>query len=522
MAVTTPTCICTACGWVYDPVQGDPDGGIAPGTPWETIPKHWICPVCGVSKTEFEPYEAPATTEHSRRSQVQPLVIIGSGLAGYSLARKVRGRNASMPITVISADGGEVYTKPMLSNAFARGHKPDDLVQMEAAAISRELSIEVKTHTWVTGIDRPSHRLNIESGGSAGSIEYAKLVLALGADPRIFPAEGDEEVEIFTVNDIDDYRAWRNRIGRRGRIMLIGAGLIGCEFANDLITGDFEVSLVDPAPWPLVRLLPQKIGEMLAGALEQTGCTLHMGRTVAGYEQTAAGPVARLDDGTPLPFDHVLSAVGLQPRIQLATRAGLETATGIVTNQLLRTGDPDIYAVGDCAQTPAGNLPFIAPLLAQTSALAATLTGEETPLRLPAMPVVVKTPALPLVVSPPQSGIDGAWHVDLSRDGAVAVYRTPDGSEAGMVLAGDRTVLQREMAARMPDLLTAPPAATKEQSQPRNIDASYECDVCNYIYDPEVGDPDGGIAPGTPWESVPDDWVCPVCGAGKADFSVVI
>ena len=524
MAVTSPLTICTACGWVYDPAQGDPDGGITPGTPWDAIPDDWMCPVCGVSKAQFEPYATSSRATQQTHPGQAPLVILGSGLAGYSLARKVRQLDASMPIVVITADGGEVYTKPMLSNALARGHQPDDMVQMEAAKLEQELSIEIRTRTWATGIEPASHRLNIESDGAAESLEYNRLVLAIGADSRVFPVEGDDGIEIFTVNDLDDYRVWRKRIGRRGRILLIGAGLIGCEFANDLTSGDFEVTMIDPAPWPLARLVPEQIGKMLIQALEKIGCTLHMGRTVASYQQTKTGPLARLDDGTPLPFDHVISAVGLQPRIRIAKRAGLETGTGIVTDRLLRTSDPAIYALGDCAQTPAGNLPFIAPLLAQSDALAATLTGTETALQMAAMPVVVKTPALPLVVSPPPPGSDGTWEIDLGEDGATALFRQPDGRETGFVLAGGRTVLQREMTKRMPGLLPpleAPmPARSLDADTSVNLD-SYECDVCNYVYDPELGDPDGGIAPGTPWEAVPDDWVCPVCGAGKADFSLV-
>ena len=523
MAVAPRSTICTACGWVYDQVQGDPDGAIAPDTPWEAIPQEWICPVCGAAKAEFEPFAESAGTNTRKRTGAVPLVILGSGLAGYSLARKVRQRDAAIPIVLISADGGEVYSKPMLSNALARGHQPDDMVQMEAAALAQALSIEIRTRTWVTGIDRTSHRLTTQSGDISNTLEYNRLVLALGADARIFPVDGDDEIEIFTVNDLDDYRAWRTGIGRRGRILLIGAGLIGCEFANDLATGDFEVSLVDPAPWPLARLLPEKIGDMLSEALENAGCTLYMGRTVANYQQTGSGPLALLDDGTPVPFDHVLSAVGLQPRIRIAQAAGLEVRTGIITDRLLRTSDPHIYAVGDCAESAAGYLPFIAPLLAQTGALAATLTGAETPLRMAAMPIVVKTPALPLVVSPPKPGIEGEWEIDTGEDGAMAIYRLPDGSEAGFVLADGRTLLQREMTGRMPDLLPLPEAAAGEsqQKQSGTNHGRYQCDICNYVYDPKVGDPDSGIAPGTPWEAVPDDWVCPVCGAGKAEFSPV-
>jgi rubredoxin-NAD+ reductase len=454
-----------------------------------------------------------------------PLVIVGSGLAGYSLAKEIRKRDAGIPITIVTADGGEVYTKPMLSNAFARRHQVDDLVQKNAAALAEELDVEILSRTPVLAIDRENRILEIGPADSSETLSYGRLVLALGADPRVFPAEGSDRVDICTVNDLDDYRGWRARIGQGGKILLIGAGLIGCEFANDLASAGFEVAVVDPAPWPLARLLPAEIGEQLIRALEQAGCRLHMGRTVAGYETTGTVLSAILDDGTRVGFEHALSAVGLKARTDLAAAAGLEVQDGILVDRLLRTSDPNIFALGDCARTPAGPLPYIAPLLAEARALAATLTGTETELRLPALPVVVKTPALPLVVCPPPAGTQGAWELDPAEDdGTVAVFRTPTGAELGFALAGGKTRLHQQMAKRMPDLLPSLSEDAVTRSAEPGSDqpgGRYECDACGYVYDPKEGDPDGGIVPGTRWEDIPDDWVCPVCGAGKDEFTEV-
>ncbi len=532
MANNSKSYICIACGWVYDPEQGDPDGGIAPGTPWEEIPDDWICPVCGAGKEDFEPVVTPAAPTETSTSETapvaetrpQPLVIIGSGLAGYSLAKELRKQDTGLPVTIVTADGGEVYTKPMLSNALARHHQADDMVQKEAATIAKELGIEIRTRTQVQAIDRNAHSLTIERNQETESLVYDRLVLALGADPRIFPTEGSDSVEISSVNDLDDYRLWREKIGQKGRILLIGAGLIGCEFANDLISAGFEVALVDPSPWPLSRILPEEIGGLLIDALNRAGCNLYLGRTVARYVDAESGFIAELDDATQVPFDHALSAVGLTPRIGLAKEAGLAVKAGIVVDRLLRSSDPNIFALGDCAQTEVGPLPFITPLLAEARALAAILTGNEAPLELPAMPVVVKTPALPLVVCPPQPGTEGSWELELGADEAIAVFRTPDGTEAGFALAGAKTELQQSMAKRMPDLLPA----TQEKSTPApavadsaEIGESYECDACGYVYDPAEGDPDAGIAPGTRWEDLPEDWICPRCGAGKEEFTKV-
>lgn len=531
MAPIGQSYICIACGWVYDPEQGDPDGGIAPGTAWEDIPEEWICPVCGAGKDDFEPMASLQTAAHAATAveaaaggsaEQSPVVVVGSGLAGYSLAREIRQLDASLPITVITSDGGEVYTKPMLSNAFARHHEPDDMVQMRAAELSEKLGIEIRTRTLATEIDRANSILKLRSGSGDEELRYDRLVLALGADPRVFPVEGSEHVDISTVNDLDDYRNWREKISQGDRVLLIGAGLIGCEFANDLVEAGFEVAIVDPAPWPLARLLPQEIGEMLSTALARRGCRLYLRQKIVRYTRGAADYLAELDDGTSLVFDHALSAVGLSPRTALAKQAGLDVKEGILIGRAMRTNDPQIFALGDCAQSEAGVLPFIAPLLTEARTLAAILTGDETELQFPVMPVIVKTPALPLVLSPPRPGAEGEWQVELEEGGAVAIYRTADGSESGFVLAGNKTGMQQRLAKRMPDLLPASSpgsaAAKAASSSACSDDGSYECTTCGYLYDPAEGDPGNGIQAGTPWEELPDDWLCPLCGAAKREF----
>jgi rubredoxin-NAD+ reductase len=531
MAPAGQSYICIACGWIYDPEQGDPDGGIAPGTAWEDIPDDWVCPVCGAGKADFEPMAVP-TAKHEEgavavatpmdRDQ-PPVVIVGSGLAGYSLAKELRQLDAAIPIIVITSDGGEVYTKPMLSNAFARHHQADDMVQMEAADQSEKLGIEIRTRTTVAEIDRGNSMLRLHGRNGDEELQYERLVLAVGADPRIFPVEGAEKVDISTVNDLDDYRSWRYKIKRGDRILLIGAGLIGCEFANDLADAGFEVAIVDPAPWPLARLLPQEIGRMLTSALEKSGCSLHLGQKVDRYTTTESAFTAHLDDGTTLVFDHALSAVGLTPRTALAKAAGLEVEQGILIDRMLRTSDPRIYALGDCAQSAAGVLPFIAPLLAEARTLAAILSGEERELQFPAMPVVVKTPALPLVLFPPQPGAQGEWRVEMDDQGASALFIAEDGSELGFALAGNKTDMQQSLIKSIPALLApssvSSGAAELASAPDKTNEGSYECSRCGYIYEPLQGDPENGIDAGTAWEELPDDWVCSICGAGREEFS---
>ena len=373
-------------------------------------------------------------------------VIIGSGLGGYTLARELRKLAPAQAITMVSADGGEFYSKPMLSAAFAQGKDIKALTQKSAAQMEAELGLKVLTRTRVAAIDRQNRRVELAGGEAIG---YDQLVLALGADPRSYQVPGWEEVTIHTVNDLDSYAVWRDGLIPQGRVLLIGAGLIGCEFANDLTAAGQTVSVVDPAPWPLGRLLPRELGEEVRTALAGAGVTFHLGRSVVRLEPGRA----ILDDGAVVEFDKALSAIGLLPRTALAVAAGLQVDKGVVVDAWLRTSDPAIYAIGDCAQTSAGPLPFVAPLMAEAKVLAATLAGTETRLALPALPVVVKTPALPVAVCPPPPGMAGEWRVSGEGRDRKALFLGEGGKPLGFALSGSLTAERQALAKEMPPLL---------------------------------------------------------------------
>ncbi|MGE5504456.1 MAG: NAD(P)/FAD-dependent oxidoreductase [Actinomycetota bacterium] len=378
------------------------------------------------------------------------VVIVGSGLGGYTLARELRKLDHGVAVTVVTADGGEAYSKPMLSNALAQGKSPQALALKTAGQVAEDHAATVLARHRVVAIDRKAKTVAVRRpDGDEAVLAYDRLVLALGADPRPYSVPGSDSVRIHAVNDLDDYAAWRAALFPGARVLLIGAGLIGCEFADDLAGAGFKVSMVDPAPWPLGRLLPEALGAELAWALGGAGIGLHLGRTIARMEPGRA----ELDDGSAVAFDLALSAIGLVPRTALAAAAGLAVDKGIVVDQWLRTSDPDVFALGDCAQTPAGPLPFILPLMAQARALAATLAGRDTPLVLPAMPVVVKTPRLPLAVCPPPPSARGKWVLDGEGRDRKALFVDDGGHAVGFALSGTRTAERQTLGKEMPDLL---------------------------------------------------------------------
>jgi rubredoxin-NAD+ reductase len=234
---------------------------------------------------------------------------------------------------------------------------------------------------------------------------------------------------------------------------LLGAGLIGCEFANDLIGAGHEVTVFDLAPQPLGRLLPPQAGAWMRARLEEANIRFHFGVSVARVDKTGAGYRLTDNQGNIHEAEVVLSAVGLKPNIELAADAGLRVNRGIIANPFLRTSDENIYALGDGAEIAGFNLPFVMPIMRQAKALAATLNGSPTELTYPAMPVVVKTPAAPAVVCPPPTGAVGTWEEAVSSDGVRAVYSDEAGHPLGFALLGAATAEKTSLVVTMPMLL---------------------------------------------------------------------
>src|SRR5699024_6511833 len=169
-------------------------------------------------------------------------------------------------------------------------------------------------------------------------------------------------------------------------VVVLGAGLIGCEFSNDLASHGVKVHCIDPIDWPLQRFLPQACGEALRDGLAAAGVQWHLGRMVAGVQHEAAGGYrVELDDGSNVQADAVLCAVGLRPDVSLAEAAGLAVDHGVTVDRQLQTSDPNIYALGDCAEVDGQFRPFVSPLMQAARALGKTLAGEPTAVKYPAL-----------------------------------------------------------------------------------------------------------------------------------------
>ncbi|MEE9580161.1 MAG: FAD-dependent oxidoreductase [Nitrosomonadaceae bacterium] len=380
----------------------------------------------------------------------KPIVIIGSGLAGYSVIREFRKFDVEAPVLILSADHGGFYSKPMLSNALATGKTPASLLNSSAEHMADQMKAIIRPYSRVISIDPSNKNLVLQDGEK---LNYDQLVLALGADQIRLPLEGDGTEEILSVNDLDDYHRFRDVLEIKKEIAILGAGLIGCEFANDLAVAGYHVRVIDISAQPLGRLLPQAGGIFLQRRLEAAGVVFHMDTTTQRVEKSGEKLQLTFTNGETIKADILLTAVGLVPRIDLAKTAGIKVNRGIVVNQSLQTSYEDVYALGDCAEVDGRILPFVMPIMHAARALAATLANKPTQARYPAMPVLVKTPACPTVVSPPNPGAKGEWQVEEAQDSVKALFQDVENKLLGYALLGVATKEKNVLVKQLPPVM---------------------------------------------------------------------
>ena len=377
------------------------------------------------------------------------IVIVGSGLAGYTVIREIRKLDKEIPITLVTKEPGYFYSKPMLSTALAGKKEAAQLISTPAEAMASQLGLNILSETDVHAIDSAKQIINT----SKGEITYRQLVLALGADQIRLPLQGNAAHEVLTVNDLEDYAKFRNAISGKKKVTILGAGLIGCEFANDLVLGNYEVDVIDLAPQALGRLIPEMAANDLQSKLSAAGVRWHFNTTVQSIDRNSNELNITLANGTLIASDVVLSAVGLKPRLDLAKAAGIATGIGIQVNRELETNAPHVYALGDCAEVEGLVLPYVMPIMQAARALAVTLTGQRTALTYPAMPVMVKTPALATIVSPPAKGATGQWKTNPVEGGLESRFESDDGKLLGFVLMGTATAQRGALTKELPAIL---------------------------------------------------------------------
>ncbi|QKI90166.1 FAD-dependent oxidoreductase [Thiomicrorhabdus xiamenensis] len=434
--------ICKVCGLIYDEEEGDPDSGLAPGTRFEDIPDDWYCPLCLVSKADFIPLDqlpkavADGDLPKHKVSDYADVMIIGSGYAGWQVAESIRRELPDAVITLITADDGVVYPKPSLSMALRQDRSADDLKEYSAQQKASELDMGVKTLTRVMSVNEKRKKVIT----TKGNFHYDKLIIATGAKALKPEVGGKVGHEMITLNDLPSYRKFRKSITEIDHVTIIGGGLIGTEMAEDLAEAGMSVTMMVREEQLMPGMLPETIASDLADKLTAKGVDIRFGQMVSEMNGTSGSYELKLDSGEQLNTGMVLSAIGIAPNVGLAKKLNLEINRGIKINDYCQTSNPDVYAIGDCAESEAGVQAFLEPIRRQATAIAAHLKGEkDLPFHAVSPLIKTKTSTLSIMLSLPLGANDQeGWETETDiGENHKLVYKDNEDHLLGFALSGD-------------------------------------------------------------------------------------
>src|SRR6266446_1989585 len=275
-----------------------------------------------------------------------PVLIAGAGHAGFQLAASLRQHGYSEPIRLINDEAHLPYQRPPLSKAYLKGAGGADSLLFRPDKFYREQNIELIADRAVS-IDRGAHKLLLHSGSS---LDYWHLVLATGARNRLLDIPNANLESVRYLRILDESEALRQRITSGQRVVVIGAGFIGLEFAATARAKGLEVDVIELGTRVMARAVTAEISEFFQSRHTAAGMRIHLGVQVTSIESDGAKVTGvSLSDGRHIPADLVVVGVGVLPNVELAAAAGLPVAAGIIVDDHLLTADPNISAIGDCA-----------------------------------------------------------------------------------------------------------------------------------------------------------------------------
>jgi 3-phenylpropionate/trans-cinnamate dioxygenase ferredoxin reductase component len=275
-----------------------------------------------------------------------PVLIVGAGHAGFQLATSLRQHGFGGRIGLINDEAHLPYQRPPLSKAYLKGEGRPDSLMFRPDKFYRDQNIELIADRAVS-IDRVARRLALVSGAA---LDYGHLVLATGARNRLLDIPNANLKDVLYLRTLDESEALRQRIVSGQRVVVIGAGFIGLEFAATARAKGLEVDVAELGTRVMARAVTAEISQFFQDRHTAAGIRIHLGVQATGIEGDGVKVTGvSLSDGRHVPADLVVVGVGVLPNIELAAQAGLAVASGIIVNEQLLTSDPDISAVGDCA-----------------------------------------------------------------------------------------------------------------------------------------------------------------------------
>jgi 3-phenylpropionate/trans-cinnamate dioxygenase ferredoxin reductase component len=273
-------------------------------------------------------------------------VIVGASLAGAKAAETLRSEGFDGRVVLVGAETERPYERPPLSKDYLRGEVGREKVYVHPEGFYAEHDIDLRLGRTVEGLDTSASELELDDGER---LRYDRLLLTTGAEPRRLSIPGAGLDGVHYLRSVQDSDALRARLDRGGAVVVVGAGWIGSEVAASARQRGLEVTVVEPASLPLERVLGAELGAIYRDIHADHGVRMLLGTGVEAFEGETAVERVRTSDGRELGCDFVVVGVGVEPRIQLAERAGIEVDDGILVDDHLQTSLPGVFAAGDVA-----------------------------------------------------------------------------------------------------------------------------------------------------------------------------
>jgi 3-phenylpropionate/trans-cinnamate dioxygenase ferredoxin reductase component len=315
---------------------------------------------------------------------IGPVVVVGAGQAGSDTAAALRAHGFSGHITLVGAESEVPYQRPPLSKAYLAGKVTTNDIELRPESFYGAKDITLIRDDRVMRINRDSRRVTLASGRW---LRYRRLVLAVGARPRHIPVPGADLDGVLTVRTVADADRLRQRSRRGDHLVVIGGGFLGLELAATCRALGLTVTVVEALPRVMARAVSPHLSHYLTEAHRDWGTRVLLSRQVVALHGDTGGRVrtVELDSGERIRADVVVVGVGVRPNVELAADAGLAVDNGILVDEHLRSSDPSIYAVGDCANFPSRytgrrlRLESVQNASDQAGRAAAAICGEPKP-----------------------------------------------------------------------------------------------------------------------------------------------
>ena len=443
------------------------------------------------------------------------IIIIGNGVAGTFAAQNIRTQDKDIEINIYSQEKYPYYTRIKLPELISEKITIDDMIVFKKDWYEKN-NIKTFLNKRVKKIHPKDKQISIE--GQEDTINYDKLIIATGSLPNIPPiknAKGMLGEGVFALRNIDDALLIRNFIKNSNakKAIIIGGGLLGLELAKQIKDCNLETTVVEFFPRLLPRQLDIDCGGLLKGEIEKMGINVKLNAATEEIILDGSVKGIKIKDGPEIEADIVLVQAGIQPTIDLAKSAKLETNRGIIVNQFLETSDPNIYAVGDCIEYKNQTWGIIPACLEQTKILAAAIKGKTDFAYEGTIPKnTLKIVGIDLtsvgIYDPGDTELVGAgWEILKNVDKEGGCYKKiviKDNKLKGAILFGEKKAISYVNKNIEKDI---------DENELREAINLYEwiCGGCGNIYDEAKME--------ILFKYLPDDWKCPNCKGHKNKFT---